>query len=157
MKTSADNPRVISRTWRRKPSGTLCRLHPKAGLCPIVPWPICPSLSTAFFHGTDVAGYHVVNIIIHVITACLLFATVMKLFSTPRLTGIGRGDVYFIALLTAFLWAVNPIQTQAVTYIVQRMASMAAMFYLLAVYFYLSARSQENSGPRMGLLYRCAD
>ena len=35
-----------------------------------------------FFHYTDVTGYHVVNIIIHVITAFLLFATVMKLFST---------------------------------------------------------------------------
>jgi protein O-mannosyl-transferase len=109
----------------------------------------------AFYHGTDVAGYHAVNIIIHIITAVLLFATVMTLFSTPRLAGIGRGDAYFIALLTAFLWAVNPIQTQAVTYIVQRMASLAAMFYLLGVHFYLAARLSKTAGLRIGLLILC--
>jgi tetratricopeptide (TPR) repeat protein len=36
--------------------------------------------------------------------------------------------------------AVNPIQTQAVTYIVQRMASMAALFYILGICFYIKAR-----------------
>ena len=109
----------------------------------------------AFFHGTDVVGYHAVNIIIHVITAVILFATVMKLFSTPRLTGIGRGDAYVIALVTALLWAVNPIQTQAVTYIVQRMASLAAMFYLLSVYFYVAARLSKTAGLSIGLLMLC--
>ena len=109
----------------------------------------------AFFHHTNMTGYHVVNITIHVITAFLLFATVMKLFSTPRLTSTEHGDVLFIALTTAFLWAVNPIQTQAVTYIVQRMASMAAMFYLLAVYFYLAARLKKRIDARMGYFVLC--
>jgi tetratricopeptide (TPR) repeat protein len=109
----------------------------------------------AFFHHTDVTGYHVVNIIIHVITAFLLFVTVMKLFSTPHLASTSRGDVHFIALVAALLWAVNPIQTQAVTYIVQRMASMAAMFYLLAVYFYLAARLKKRIDARMGYFTLC--
>ena len=130
-------------------------VHPKAGLCRIVPLAFLSFALNGFFHYTDVTGYHVVNIIIHVITAFLLFVTVMKLFSTPHIAGISRGDVHFIALATALLWAVNPIQTQAVTYIVQRMASMAAMFYLLAVYFYLAARLKKRIDARMGYFTLC--
>ena len=58
----------------------------------------------------------------------MLFLTILALFESPALRGKYKGSEYFIALLSAVLWAVNPIQTQAVTYIVQRMASMAAMF-----------------------------
>jgi protein O-mannosyl-transferase len=43
---------------------------------------------------------------------------------------------HWFALLTALFFVVHPIQTQAITYIVQRMASMAAMFYIMSVYFY---------------------
>ena len=39
----------------------------------------------AYFHQNDVAGYHVVNIVIHIITACLLFVVILKLFDTPNL------------------------------------------------------------------------
>ena len=100
-------------------------------------------------------GYHVVNIVIHIITACLLFAVILKLFDTPNLVNKNSGDAYFVALLTAALWAVNPIQTQAVTYIVQRMASMAALFYLLAVYFYIVARLKHTTKSRMVLYTLC--
>jgi tetratricopeptide (TPR) repeat protein len=54
------------------------------------------------------------------------------------------GEAYFVGLLAAVLWAVNPIQTQAVTYIVQRMASMAAMFYVLGLFCYLTARQSNG-------------
>ena len=109
----------------------------------------------AFFHQTEVTGYHLVNIGIHILTAFLLLVVVRKLFSTPKLITTERKNVHFIALTTALLWAVNPIQTQAVTYIVQRMASMAAMFYLLAVYFYLAARLKERSAARIGYYALC--
>ena len=53
----------------------------------------------------------------------------------------------FIATLGAALWAINPIHTQAVTYIVQRMAILAALFYILGIYLYLKGRlSQDRSG-----------
>ena len=44
------------------------------------------------------------------------------------------------ALFSALLFVAHPIQTQAVTYIVQRLASLAAMFYLLSVVLYIKAR-----------------
>ena len=109
----------------------------------------------AYFHQDAVTGYHVVNIVIHIITACLLFAVILKLFNTPNLVNKNNGDAYFVALLTSALWAINPIQTQAVTYIVQRMASMAALFYLLAVYFYIVARLKHTTKSRMTLYALC--
>jgi hypothetical protein len=46
----------------------------------------------------------------------------------------------FVALLAAMIFVTHPIQTQAVTYVVQRYTSMAAMFYMASVLFYLRAR-----------------
>ncbi|MDH4317105.1 MAG: tetratricopeptide repeat protein [Desulfobulbaceae bacterium] len=46
----------------------------------------------------------------------------------------------YIAFTAASLWALNPVQTQAVTYLVQRMASLAALFYIYAMLSYVLAR-----------------
>jgi tetratricopeptide (TPR) repeat protein len=94
-----------------------------------------------FFGGKRVAGYHLVNISIHFLTAFFLYLTVYSLLKTPRLAGRHKHRAFYVALLSAALWALNPVQTQAVTYIVQRMASLAAMFYILGLYFYVKGRS----------------
>ena len=88
----------------------------------------------------NVLGYHIVSNAIHLVTAFFLFLTIFNLLMSPNLKGKYQGNEYTIAFLSAVLWAVNPIQTQAVTYIVQRMASLAAMFYIIGIYFYLKAR-----------------
>jgi len=96
-----------------------------------------------YFGKDDVTGYHTVNLIIHLLSASILFFTILNLFKSPNLKGKYIGDEPAIALLAATLWAINPIQTQAVTYIVQRMASMVAMFYILGIYFYVKARTNQ--------------
>jgi tetratricopeptide (TPR) repeat protein len=99
-------------------------------------------------------GYHVVNLAIHILTAYFLFLTLLALFKTPRLEGIyTRQQVAFVSLLAAALWAVNPIQVQAVTYIVQRMASMCGLFYILSIYLYVKARLSKIINKRSVLLY----
>ena len=99
-------------------------------------------------------GYHVVNLVIHIFTAYFLFLTLLALFKTPRLDGIySRQQVVFGSLLGAALWAVNPIQVQAITYIVQRMASMCGMFYILCVYLYVKARLSRIISKTSVLLY----
>ena len=106
-----------------------------------------PNLTFAvnwYFSKSNVTGYHVVNIIIHFMTAFILFLTILNLFKSPNLNNKYQGSEYFIALLTAAFWAINPIQTQAVTYIVQRMASISAMFYILGIYFYLKGRVNKS-------------
>ncbi|TYT75828.1 tetratricopeptide repeat protein [Desulfobotulus mexicanus] len=99
------------------------------------------SLALNWYFGQDnVKGYHIVNLGIHIFTAFFLYLAIFTLFKTPNLSGRQDNEIHFIAFLAAIIWALNPIQTQAVTYIVQRMASMAALFYIMGIYFYLMAR-----------------
>ena len=101
----------------------------------------CLTFALNYYIGQyNVYGYHLVNFSVHFLTACILFLTLLTLFKTPNLNTKYSASHYCIALLAASLWAINPIQTQAVTYIVQRMAALAALFYLLGIYCYLEAR-----------------
>lgn len=100
-----------------------------------------------YFGKNNVTGYHLINIAIHIITAYILFLTITLLLRSPNLKNTDE-DAYFAALFSTVLWAINPIQTQAVTYIIQRMASMSAMFYILSVYLYLRGRIAVSNGTR---------
>ena len=88
-------------------------------------------------------SYHIVNIIIHIITTIFLYLSIIELIkhSTNKLS---NNKIQFAAILSSTLWALHPIQTQAVTYIVQRMASMAGMFYIISIYFYLRSKSSNS-------------
>ena len=103
------------------------------------------SFAINWFIGKDNPfGYHVVNIIIHIITTFYLFKSTFHLLESYNNTKTNyQIDTLYVAILSATLWAINPIQVQAVTYIVQRMASMAGMFYILSIYQYIRAR-QSN-------------
>jgi tetratricopeptide (TPR) repeat protein len=116
----------------------------------------CLTLALNWYVGKENAkGYHVVNLIIHFLTAFILFNTILVLFKTSNLSGRYEDSKYFIALLTAIFWAANPIQSQAVTYIVQRMASLTAMFYILSIYLYLKARLSKSTRSRIFLFTGC--
>ncbi len=105
--------------------------------------------------GDSVIGYHIVNIGVHLLTAFFLYLTLIALFETPGMAGRNFDYRHFTALLSAILWALHPIQTQAVTYIVQRMASMAAMFYIIGIYAYLKARLNPSRIIRNLLFLSC--
>jgi tetratricopeptide (TPR) repeat protein len=117
---------------------------------------VWPTFAANWYFGKDdVTGYHAVNLIIHLLTAAILFFTILNLFKSPNLKGKYIGGESAIALFAATLWAINPIQTQAVTYIVQRMASMAAMFYILGIYFYVKARTSQFQLKRIFYYLGC--
>jgi len=91
--------------------------------------------------GERVAGHHVVNLAIHLANALLVWRLASLLWRTPALARsrlAPRADR--IALLAALLFVSHPLQTQAVTYIVQRYASLAALFFLSSVCAYLAFR-----------------
>ena len=105
----------------------------------------------------NVFGYHLVNLLIHIINGFLVYAFVLMLLRIPpvhltphssRLTATS-----WIALATALLFIAHPIQTQAVTYIVQRFTSLATLFYLLAVVSYLKWRLASEGSERRSLYY----
>ena len=91
------------------------------------------------------AGYHMVNIIVHILNGILLWIFLEKTLSLISVLSEKKHGEW-IALLAALLWLVNPVQTQSVTYIVQRLNSMAAMFFLLSFIFYLNGRLATKKG-----------
>jgi len=95
----------------------------------------------------DVTGYHIVNLVIHVGAGLSAWWLVLLLFRAPGLrdTPLAR-DSRILAFFTALLFLVHPLQTQAVTYIVQRAASMATAFYLLAMALYVKTRLLQMEG-----------
>lgn len=96
-----------------------------------------------------VVGYHIVNISIHFLSAYFLFLTLLGILNSPRLYQIYSPDKkIFIAILTVLLWSINPVHTQAVTYIVQRMTLLATMFTILGIYTYLRGRSSLSIGGK---------
>lgn len=92
--------------------------------------------------GLDVWGYHLVNIVIHVAAALLLMGIVRRVLLLPRMPDSLREQAAVLAFCSALLWLVHPIQTESVTYIVQRLESMMGMFFLASIYAIL--RSSEN-------------
>lgn len=101
-----------------------------------------PNLSFAlnhYFHGLKVQGYHVVNILIHLLTGIFLFYFIRITMALPVLKE-SHGTSSWIPFCATAIWLTHPIQTQSVTYIVQRMNSMATMFFILSMLLYVHAR-----------------
>jgi tetratricopeptide (TPR) repeat protein len=108
-----------------------------------------------YFGKASVHGFHLTNIVFHFLTASILFLTVLKLFQTPQLINKYKKTAYPIALVTTLLWSLHPIQTQAVTYIVQRMSILAALFSILGIYIYIKARLTKHSIKQFLLFFLC--
>jgi tetratricopeptide (TPR) repeat protein len=96
--------------------------------------------------GLDIRGYHAVNLLIHILNGVLLYLLVMLIFKTPFMEdSLLKENSGFIALLSAILFVSHPVQTQAVTYIVQRLSSLATMFYLLSLVLYVKFRLRSSN------------
>ncbi len=95
-----------------------------------------------FIGGMNPVLFRMVNLIIHTANAVLLFTMLRQMMMVVN--NDSEDEHIFIPLLASILFLVHPVQTGAVTYIVQRFASLATMFYLLAVYSYLRWRLKEG-------------
>lgn len=104
------------------------------------------------FSENNPAAYHITNIIIHIITASLiylLFRHTLKL--APDTKQIKHTNA--ISFAASLLWLINPLQIQSVTYTVQRMNSLAAMFFIASLLFYIKARLAQKSNNRSWYLF----
>ena len=91
-------------------------------------------------HGLNVYGYHIVNIAIHILNGLLVYLLVLLTFKTPFLTASSLNKHSgLIAMFSALLFVSHPVQTEAVTYIFQRLTSLATSFYLLSLVCYIKA------------------
>lgn len=103
-----------------------------------------------YVHGLDVFGYHLVNLIVHALAAVVLYLLIWQLLRLPILEGRYADRAKTIAFIAVALWATSPMQVTAVTVIVQRMASMAALFFILAMLAYLLGRLAQQRGAQVG-------
>jgi Flp pilus assembly protein TadD len=79
-------------------------------------------------------GYHLLNLVIHLTAALVLFGVVRRTLTTERLRVRFAAGAPYLACAVALLWVVHPLQTESVTYIVQRVESLMGLFYLLTLY-----------------------
>lgn len=98
------------------------------------------------FHwgGLDTYGYHIFNIIIHILCGISVFWLIVLTFKTQVMRNLDISkNAKYMALLGALLFVGHPIQTQGVTYLVQRMASMATLFYIFSICLYIKGRLRQ--------------
>jgi len=111
------------------------------------------------FGGERVFGYHVVNVLIHVCNGLLLFWLAEITLRTPALRHAETGPLLrrYLPLAAGLLFAMHPLQTEAVTYVVQRLTSLATLFYLLSIVLLAQARlsfeAERSPNWRAACLY----
>lgn len=104
------------------------------------------------FFNLDVRYWHLVNLFIHLINALLVRWFTLLILSSPALRDrpiVKHKEA--IALVTALLFVSHPLATQSVTYVIQRMTSLAALFYLLSLALYMKGRL-AGKGSRISYL-----
>ena len=99
--------------------------------------------------GLDPFGYHIVNLAIHMFNALLVYWLVALTLITPYMIRSKRNNQYLIAFLCSMLFVSHPMQTEAVTYLVQRFASLATLFYLMTLVAYIKFRQGSESQNRV--------
>jgi len=106
------------------------------------------------FGQLTVTGYHIVNIVIHFFSVLLVWWFTLLTLSTPltKDTSIASHK-QLIAFFSALLFAVHPVQTQAVTYIVQRLASLSTLLYLLSLCLYINGRLAQYKGSNRNIAW----
>jgi tetratricopeptide (TPR) repeat protein len=111
------------------------------GLFPTRPLGILTFAANYKIHKLDLWGYHLINLMIHLINAFLVWWLTWITLSTPvmREVSISRHRT-IICFLTGLLFVTHPLATQSVTYIAQRFASLATLFYLLSLILFIQGR-----------------
>ena len=99
-----------------------------------------------YVHQKDPAGYRIVNICIHVLTAFFLYFFAFRTLRLAR-PAVSNETAFWTAFGASLLWLVHPVNTQSVTYIIQRHNSLAAMFFLLSMLCYAQGRISARRLP----------
>jgi len=97
--------------------------------------------------GSDVTGYHVFNIAVHIVCTLLFFFLVRNILMRWG-TGDWQQGASSVALWPALVWALHPLNTGTVTYVSARSESLMAMWYLSTL-----LAAMQAHGPRHRLLW----
>jgi len=79
-------------------------------------------------------GYHAFNLGVHVLAGLTLFGVIRRTLDLGELSRRYGRSSHWLALVVAVLWMVHPLQTQSVTYVIQRSEALMGLFYLASLY-----------------------
>ena len=127
------------------------------------PWPIRPLVASTGWEsrlvvmlslalnyalgGLDVFGYHLVNLAIHLLAGLTLFGLLRRTLKLVPQYSAEPIAADFLAVAVALIWLVHPLQTQSVTYVIQRTESLMGLFYLVCLYCVLRGSQASRSWP----------
>ena len=161
-----DVPAILENPTLRHPGDLAGVLAPPGDQAGTVGGRPVLNLSLAFNYalgGRQTWSYHVLNLAVHVAATLLLFGLIHRTLDRdcdrPGGTGVfsrpgnqlpwtspwSRSDGLLIAFFASLLWAVHPLQTEAVTYVVQRAESLMGLFYLLTLYCFARHAGRETA------------
>lgn len=105
------------------------------------------------------AGFRVFNVLLHIVNAFLVYLMAYKTMSLVlikrdlEIREVKKGKYkmivqdnrpFLIALLSGLIFGLHPININAVSYIIQRMAALSTFFSLLSILFYITAFELSN-------------
>ncbi len=133
---------AVRNFWSPAPRSTANAENPGSGHPrPVV---ILTFAANYAWSGLHTWSYHVVNLAIHVLAALTLFGIARRTMLSPACAPLHDAALP-LALVIALVWAVHPLQTQAVAYIVQRYESLMGLFYLQALYCAIRAAGGRHA------------
>ena len=107
-----------------------------------------------YVNGYRTVGFRLVNILIHILAGVCLYFLLKTTLGLPALQP-RFGNTRWLPYMAVLIWLVHPLHTQSVTYIVQRMNSMAGMFYILSLLCYARSRLTEVPTFKWLLVVAC--
>lgn len=91
---------------------------------------------------SEPAGFKVVNLLLHLATATLVYLLARRLLRIRYETATADAA----ALVVALLWTLHPLQLGTLGYVVQRMTILSALFSIWAMLTYVRLRAQAGAG-----------
>ena len=134
------------------------------------------------FGQADVRGYHALNLAIHILAGLTLFGLVRRTLASLDATRAFQisdfksmivdgqatapseisnlrfeiaADATLLAFTVAAIWMLHPLQTESVTYIIQRAESLMGLFYLLTLYCFV--RGAESRIQASGIRHQASE
>jgi tetratricopeptide (TPR) repeat protein len=140
------------------------------GKCTLRNWRVIADVTFTFNYwlsGPDVFGYHVVNLIIHICTAFLVYQLLFQILLFAEKSSISPGGdssndsctnalpplsdtLFWASFFAGLIFLLHPLATQAVTYITRRYNSLATLFYVASIVCYLKSRGIVSRGREQG-------
>lgn len=104
-----------------------------------------------YFGKGDLFFFHMTNLVVHLLCTLALVFLVFNLTKASKSARISLHGIspFLFAIWVAGLWGLNPVQTNAVTYLVQRMAAIQSLFYISCISFYFLGRRQSTTRPSL--------